>query len=48
MREEEEPFKDIRLCLDLIVKDLRRLSDDVKCLSEFLKPLEKENNDASV
>ena len=34
---EEEHKKDIRLCLDLIVKDLRRLADDVECLEKYLE-----------
>ena len=34
----EEQLKDIRLMLDMIAKDLKRLSDDFKCLSEFLNP----------
>ena len=43
----EEQLKDIRLMLDMISKDLSRLSDDVKCLSEFLDPkLSKEEKDA--
>jgi hypothetical protein len=42
----EEQLKDIRLMLDMIAKDLKRLSDDCKCLSEFLNPnLSKEEKD---
>lgn len=32
-----EQNKDIRLMLDMISKDLKRLSDDVKCLSQFME-----------
>jgi len=39
----DEQLKDIRLMLDMISKDLSRLSDDVKCLSEYLKPQEDKN-----
>ena len=42
----EEQNKDVRLMLDMIAKDLKRLSDDVKCLSQFLDPkFCKEQND---
>ena len=42
----EEQLKDIRLMLDMIAKDLKRLSDDCKCLSQFLDPvLSKEEKD---
>ena len=34
----DEQIKDIRLMLDMISKDLKRLSDDTKCLSQFLDP----------
>lgn len=38
----EEQLKDIRLMLDMIAKDLKRLSDDVKCLSQFMEVAAKE------
>ena len=42
----EEQLKDIRLMLNMIAKDLKRLSDDCKCLSQFLDPaLSKEEED---
>lgn len=37
-----ENIKDIRLMCELISKDYQRLSDDMKALSEFLLPLQKE------
>ena len=39
----EEQIKDIRLMLDMISKDLKRLSDDVKYLGEYLKPQEEKD-----
>ena len=39
-----ETIKDIRLSLKLVVNDLERLAADVKCLGEFLEPLEKEES----
>ena len=38
----EEQTKDVRLMLKLIADDLKRLSDDVKCLSQFLEPQKEE------
>ena len=32
----EEQAKDVRLILEMVVKDLRRLSDDLKCFSEMV------------
>ena len=40
----DEQLKDIRLMLDMISKDLSRLSDDVKCLSLYLIPKEGKDN----
>lgn len=40
-----ETNKDIRLMLDMIAKDLKRLSDDVKCLSQFMEVAVKESED---
>lgn len=37
-----ENIKDIRLMCELIAKDYERLSKDMKTLSEFLLPLQKE------
>ena len=37
-----EKIKDIRLMLELISKDYERLSTDMKVLSEFLMPIQKE------
>ena len=40
-----EQNKDIRLMLDMIAKDLKRLSDDVKCLSQFMEVASKEEKE---
>ena len=37
-----EEVKDIRLMIELISKDYQRLASDMKTLSEFLLPLQKE------
>lgn len=37
-----ENVKDIRLMIELISKDYQRLAADMKTLSEFLLPLQKE------
>lgn len=37
-----EQVKDIRLMIELISKDYQRLATDMKILSEFLLPLQKE------
>ena len=36
----EEEVKDLRLMLDMISKDFRRLGEDMKALSDYLKPLQ--------
>ena len=40
-REDKENLKDMRLSLYLIVKDLRKLSEDVKCLADIVENIEK-------
>lgn len=40
-----ETNKDIRLMLDMITKDLKRLADDVKCLSQFMEVAAKEEEE---
>ena len=40
-----EEVKDIRLMIELISKDYQRLASDMKTLSEFLLPLQKEKTD---
>ena len=42
----KEQNKDIRLMLDMIAKDLSRLSDDVKYLAVYLEPLAEEDNES--
>lgn len=48
----EEEIKDLRLMLEMISKDLARLGDDVRQLSECFRPLQlakKEvNNEAAL
>ena len=39
----EEQLKDVRQMLVLISKDLIRLSDDVKCLSQFMNIKQDDN-----
>ena len=41
-----ENVKDVRLMLELISKDYQRLASDMKTLSEFLLPLQKEKENA--
>ena len=38
----EEQLKDIRLMIELLAKDYIRLSDDLKYLSEYLRPKKEE------
>ena len=45
---EKDTLKDIRLSLYLIIKDLNRLADDVKCLSEYIEKLEKERKNETM
>jgi hypothetical protein len=40
-----ETNKDIRLMLDMISKDLKRLSDDIKCLSQLIGTASKEEEE---
>ena len=37
-----ENVKDLRLMLDMVSKDFQRLSDDMKALSDYLRPLQVE------
>jgi hypothetical protein len=37
-----ENVKDLRLMLDMVSKDFKRLSDDIKVLGDYLKPLQVE------
>lgn len=41
-----ENIKDIRLMVELVSKDYQRLATDMKTLSEFLLPLQKEIENA--
>lgn len=45
MDNDNEVIKDIRMMLFLLVKDYKRLSDDLKVLSDCLLPLQGETND---
>lgn len=37
-----ENVKDLRLMVDMVSKDFQRLSDDMKALSDYLRPLQME------
>ncbi len=41
----KETNKDIRQMLDMIAKDLKRLADDMKCLSQFMDIAAKEEKE---
>lgn len=48
-----ENIKDLRLMLDMVSKDFQRLSDDMKALGDYLRPLQvelmiKEDKDGDV
>lgn len=40
-----EEYKDLRLMLEMLTKDLKRLGDDLKYLAQYMEPLVKKEEE---